>query len=163
MEHTQETTAIIRELKLPVPEGYDRLAQVLFKALDQAASGKGKERHSSGEPFEDQPICVIARWVGVGGTLFQAIKKARESVRLLQLKGPEAAIFELYGAINFLAASIIVLEEMRPVIIKQELFCLTCFNKPCICKSKQFCFCGTELDDRGYCINHGLNTKVLPE
>lgn len=97
--------------KLTPPAGYERLHDILYQAIHQAAYGKGKERHSSGEPFEDQPICVVARWVGIGAQLGQAIKKTRESSRLLNIKGPEAAKFELLGAINWIAAAIILLEE----------------------------------------------------
>lgn len=150
-----------RKIQISVPEGYDTLSQILFRALDQAASGKGKERHSSGEPFEQQPICQISRWVGLGFPLGQAIKKIQESLRLLDIKGPEAAIAELLGAINFTAAAVLVIEERA--ILTRAPFCLECMNRPCICKPQQSCFCGTELDMRGYCPKHGINTKVLPE
>lgn len=90
-----------------VPEGYQALAGVLEDALDQAAYGKGKERHATGEPFDEQPICAITRRVGLGYPLGQAEKKIEESTRL----GTEAAIFELLGAINYLAAAIIVIGE----------------------------------------------------
>jgi hypothetical protein len=44
----------------------------------------------------------------VAGTLFQAVKKTVESSRMT----PDAAIRELYGAINYLSAGIILLEEI---------------------------------------------------
>jgi len=91
---------------------YFSLKRVLEEASEQAISGKGRERHASEEPYEQQKICTITRWVRlspVAGPLFQAIKKAVESSRL----DAEHAIFELQGTINYLAAAIIVLEEER--------------------------------------------------
>jgi hypothetical protein len=54
---------------------------------------------------------VINRWIKdspVAGTLFQAVKKTVESSRMT----PDAAIRELYGAINYLSAGILLLEEI---------------------------------------------------
>jgi hypothetical protein len=79
--------------------------------MEQAAGGKGKERHADGEAFENQKICVINRWIKdspVAGTLFQVVKKTVESSRMT----PGAAIRELYGAINYLSAGILLLEEI---------------------------------------------------
>ena len=86
---------------------YQSLTDVLGEAFLQASSGKGKERHASdGEAFEDQPICEIARRLG-GGALYQAVKKIYESQRL----PGEAGVRELLGAINYIAAEIIVKRE----------------------------------------------------
>jgi hypothetical protein len=93
---------------------YFGLQRVLLDALEQAAGGKGKERHADGEVFENQKICVINRWLAgspIAGPLFQAVKKTVESSRM----APDRAIRELYGAINYLAAGIILLEEMMAV------------------------------------------------
>ena len=90
-----------------VPEGYQALDGVLEDALEQAAYGKGKERHATGEPFHEQPICAITRRLGLAYPLGQAEKKIEESQRLCD----DAAIFELLGAINYLAAAIIVIGE----------------------------------------------------
>lgn len=90
---------------------YAKLEAELQSALEQASKGKGKERHADGEPFEQQKICVIGRWVSgspAAGPLQQAVKKAVESARL----GPEAAIRELDGAINYLCAAKILLREV---------------------------------------------------
>jgi len=90
------------------PDEYQSLRRVLDLALDQAANGKGKERHANeGEPFEKQKICEISRRVGLAFPIGQAIKKAEESVRL----GLDAGIRENLGAINYLAAAVIVMEE----------------------------------------------------
>jgi hypothetical protein len=91
--------------------GYERLAEVLQNALDQAQSGKGKERHACGELFEQQEICQNTRAVGFGYPLGQARKKAKEAKRLLETRGKDAAIAECLGAINYLAAAVIVMDE----------------------------------------------------
>jgi len=84
---------------------YSSLENVLAMALDQASPGKGKERHAEdAEPFEKQQICEITRRVGQGFPLGQAVKKIQESPRLVS----EHRINELLGAINYIAASIIV-------------------------------------------------------
>lgn len=91
---------------------YMSLERVLRGAYKQASKGKGKERHATNEAFESQKICVISRWIQdspVAGVLFQAIKKSVESSRLPS----DRAIRELQGAINYLAAAIILLEEQE--------------------------------------------------
>lgn len=97
-------------MTIEVPPGYESLAAVLGMALEQAAYGKGAERHATdGEPFDRQQICQIPRWQG--NTSFpvgQVCKKALESERLPK----DAAIRELLGAINFAAAAAIVRGEM---------------------------------------------------
>lgn len=91
-----------------VPAEYETLAEVLAGAIEQAAFGKGKERHALGEEyFENQKICEIGRRVGYGYQLGQAIKKAYEAPRL----PGQASVRELHGAINYLAATIILMEE----------------------------------------------------
>ncbi len=90
-----------------IAPGYTSLARVLEQALDQAQHGKGRERHASGEPFDQQPIMTIGAMVGSGYQLGQAIKKLHESQRL----DPAAAKAERLGAINYIAASILALEQ----------------------------------------------------
>ena len=84
---------------------YGRLDGVLARASEQASKGKGAERHSDGQAFEDQPIMWIEREFK-SFQLGQAVKKIHESQRL----GPDAAVRELLGAINYLAAKVIALE-----------------------------------------------------
>lgn len=87
---------------------YTKLHEVLDMAFKQASQGKGKERHATeGEPFERQIICEVCRRVGHGYTWGQAVKKIYEAERLPK----DRAIAELLGAINYLAADIIVLME----------------------------------------------------
>lgn len=94
------------------PNPYGALEDVFNDAHDQASEGKGKERHACGEPFEQQTICQTTRAHGIGFATGQAEKKARESHRLLGMEnGRERAVAELLGAINYLAAAIIVIRE----------------------------------------------------
>ncbi len=86
-------------------DNYAYLGDVLDRALKQASGGKGHERHSCGEPFEEQLMVTIEK-LNVGFSLGQAIKKIVESCRL----EPEAATLERYGAINYIAGKIIETE-----------------------------------------------------
>jgi hypothetical protein len=87
---------------------YLLLWNTLRDAWEQAANGKGKERHQKAdEPFEDQPICAFARRVGLGYPLGQAMKKIDEASRMES----ELAVREILGAINYLAAAVIVIRE----------------------------------------------------
>ena len=90
--------------------GYERLASVLHAAFNQAANGKGKERHArDAEPFHEQVILQGAKRFGHGALLFQAFKKSEESQRLSK----DRAIAELHGAIVYLAAAVIALEDQQ--------------------------------------------------
>ena len=94
----------------PVIEGYECLAEVLAGALDQAQSGKGAQRHGSGLPFDEQPMQKLIDLYGVGFSLGQAGKKMQESQRM----DTDAAIRELYGAIVYIAGTIIAIERKSP-------------------------------------------------
>lgn len=88
---------------------YNSLRAVLDSAFEQAAHGKGRERHANDKPFDEQPILVIARLLDghpAASLLFQAIKKIVESSRL-----GDRATHELQGAIVYIAAAIILMEE----------------------------------------------------
>ena len=98
-----------------VKDGYDSLFRILCQALDQAQQGKGKERHAVNEQFEQQEICLNTRAVGYGYPLGQARKKVRESLRLLENQGVDAAQDELLGAINYIAAAYLVMGELKDV------------------------------------------------
>lgn len=96
------------DLTLQVPDGYEQLRAVLARAVEQASAGKGKERHACGEPFHEQKIVKLTEWTGgTGFAVGQACKKAIESTRLPR----DRAVAELLGAINYLAAAVIVLES----------------------------------------------------
>jgi hypothetical protein len=102
------------DANLEIEPLYESLKHHLDQAYWQAATGKGKDRHANnGQSFEHQDICEINRRIGsFDGCLYQACKKSIESKRILQQKGKEAAIQELYGAINYLAAACIIIDEM---------------------------------------------------
>lgn len=86
-----------------VVPGYELLADVFHRAYNQAAVGKGKERHANGEPFDEQVMQDGARRFGVGALLFQAFKKSEESQRLPLDRG----VNELLGAMVYLAGAVI--------------------------------------------------------
>lgn len=102
-------------MTINAPEGYESLARVLQEALDQAAAGKGKERHANeGEAFEDQQIVQLGEWLGSNHfQLGQAAKKLLESARL----PPDRARREILGAINYAAAAVIQQDRLdaRPI------------------------------------------------
>lgn len=116
---TAETTTedvAIHEVR--VPAGYGKLFRVLMAALDQAAAGKGKERHASdGVAFEGQPMSSINRTLNsVDGFLYQAAKKAQESRRLPSGR----AQAELYGAINYLAGAAIAYDTWAADLLPRQ-------------------------------------------
>ena len=85
--------------------GYEQLAGVLEQAYDQAATGKGKERHANNLPFHDQRIQGISDLIGTErGLAYQAMKKITEG---MDLPTQEAMERELLGAIVYVAAMII--------------------------------------------------------
>lgn len=94
---------------MKIQPGYESLAGVLQRALDQAQSGKGAERHANSLPFHKQPMQTIAGQVGVGFLTGQAIKKTQEGQTLPA--GRDVA--ELLGAINYLAGAVIFMETQR--------------------------------------------------
>mgnify|MGYP003627207435 CR=1 FL=1 len=112
-----EACAALRELiDRPVPvnstptnPAYDSLEVVLKAAFNQAASGKGKERHAgNGLSFTDQPMQTISKLLNTSdGLAFQAIKKVTEAKGMQTFEQKER---ELLGAINYIAG-IIIFEE----------------------------------------------------
>ena len=86
---------------------YATLRDILNEAYDQAAIGKGVERHANGRPWSAQPIAEIGRMVGVGFNLGQAMKKLQEASRM---EG-ETAVHELLGAIVYAASAIMLIRE----------------------------------------------------
>lgn len=90
---------------------YSKLRDILDRAYEQAASGKGKERHANGKPFDKQPIAEIGRMVGTGYNLGQAMKKAQEAQGMASRGDKDKAAHELLGAINYIASAIMLIEE----------------------------------------------------
>ena len=101
-DETYETTATM----------YKPLKDVLKAAYDQAASGKGKDRHANGKVFTEQPIMEIGRMVGMGYQTGQAMKKSQEAGGMVSRGEYGAAKAELLGAINYLAAAYILIDEI---------------------------------------------------
>lgn len=90
---------------------YNGLYSVLIDALDQAAYGKGMERHANNLPFEEQKMQTICDAQGSSkGMAYQAIKKILESEGM----GYQAKKREILGAIVY-AAGIIIWEEKQPI------------------------------------------------
>lgn len=87
--------------------GYEKLADVLRRAYDQAAHGKGRDRHANSRPFHEQPMQDLIRLHGVGFATGQASKKAGEALGLPTL---ERQVAELLGAIVYLSGAVIALE-----------------------------------------------------
>lgn len=110
--------------------GYEKLADVLQRAFEQAAKGKGKERHADGEPFHEQVMQIGARKFGVGSLLFQAFKKSEESQRLPLDRG----VNELLGAIVYLAGAVIAREadkeDAQPYVVPQAAIDVIMGNPP---------------------------------
>lgn len=83
---------------------YHSMAHAFLSAYEQAAIGKGKERHANDLPFEKQRMQSIADGQGhVGGMIYQICKKAEES----EFMEPEKRKHELRGAIVYAAGAII--------------------------------------------------------
>lgn len=87
--------------------GYEDLFNVLALAYDQAARGKGVERHGNGKPFNQQPIMRLAEAFGSGFLLGQASKKLEESTGM----GFGRDVKEIFGAIVYSAAAVMHLEK----------------------------------------------------
>lgn len=84
--------------------GYEQLAAVLQAAFDQAAAGKGAERHANGLPFHEQRMQTISTLLDSdAGMAFQVCKKVTEGMGLPH----EARERELLGAINYIAGMVI--------------------------------------------------------
>jgi len=86
---------------------YETLQNVLDRAYQQAATGKGNERHGNNLCFEQQPMQKLIDIYGVGFAMGQAAKKSQEAMRLPKDK----AVHELLGAINYLAGVVVWLER----------------------------------------------------
>lgn len=101
-------------------KGYESLAGVLQRALDQAQSGKGAERHADGKSFDQQPMQRLCELYGVGFALGQAGKKMQESQRMTHA----AAVRELLGAIVYIAGAVVHMErqQMRPADVVELRF-----------------------------------------
>lgn len=91
-------------------DGFENLRNVFTAAVEQTKSGKGADRHGSGEAFEDQLIVTIGKHLGSNHfELGQAVKKLIESARLAARGEKDKAKSELLGALNYTAAAYMML------------------------------------------------------
>lgn len=100
-------------MEFQVKDGYECVAKVLQRALDQTQSGKGKERHATAEPFEDQKIMHGARFCGLASMSFQVFKKITEAQRQAEGGDYTGAYVNIEGAIIYAVAQFIRTEEME--------------------------------------------------
>lgn len=87
-----------------VPGLYMELAAVLEAAYNQAAYGKGAERHANDDPWTEQPIFKIAEQVGDGFNAGQVIKKVQEAQQMAARGEYAKAQHEVLGAIVYAAS-----------------------------------------------------------
>lgn len=94
---------------MQIEKGYEKLVAVFQAAHDQAAHGKGKERHANGLPFHEQRMQSISKLLdSPDGMAYQVVKKMTEG---LQFEGHQQREKELLGAINYLAGIVIFFRE----------------------------------------------------
>ena len=94
---------------MQVEKGYEKLVAVFQAAHDQAAHGKGKERHANGLPFHEQRMQSISKLLdSPDGMAYQVVKKMTEG---LQFEDRQQREKELLGAINYLAGIVIFFRE----------------------------------------------------
>lgn len=87
-----------------IPDLYQDLAAVLEAAYNQAAYGKGAERHANDDPWTEQPIFKIAEQVGDGFNAGQVIKKVQEAQQMAARGEYAKAQHEVLGAIVYAAS-----------------------------------------------------------
>mgnify|MGYP005965246437 CR=1 FL=1 len=90
-------------------DDYLPLLRTFLGALEQAAYGKGRERHANDLPFVEQPILAVARMLNSDAGLAQQVIKKTNEARGLPTK--HARIKELRGTLVY-AAAMILFEEM---------------------------------------------------
>lgn len=90
-------------------DDYLPLLRTFLGALEQAAYGKGRERHANDLPFTEQPILTMARMLDSDAGLAQQVIKKTIEARTLPTK--QARINELRGTLVY-AAAMILFEEM---------------------------------------------------
>lgn len=94
---------------MQIEKGYEKLVAVFQAAHDQAAHGKGKDRHANNLPFHKQRMQTISQTIGSEyGMVFQVTKKMTEGLQFADHAKREA---ELLGAINYLAGIVIYHRE----------------------------------------------------
>lgn len=96
--------------------GYEQLAAVLSRAYEQAALGKGAERHADNMPFHEQPMQTGSDLLGSdAGLAFQAIKKIREGGQFDEFDRFER---EMLGAIVYISGMVIWRRRQQQRLVK---------------------------------------------
>jgi hypothetical protein len=90
-----------------IDPNYATLVEVLSLAYERSAFGKGRDRHATDNPFEQQPIVTEGSYFGIQPHLYQIRKKALEILRM----DTDAAQRELLDIIVYAAAAVLVLKE----------------------------------------------------
>lgn len=90
-------------------DDYLPLLRTFLGALEQAAYGKGRERHANDLPFIEQPILTMAQMLNSDAGLAQQVIKKTIEARSLPSK--TARINELRGAMVY-AAAMVLFEEL---------------------------------------------------
>ena len=90
-------------------DDYLPLLRTFLGALEQAAYGKGRERHANDLPFVEQPILTMAQMLNSDAGLAQQVIKKTIEARGLPTKN--ARIKELRGAMVY-AAAMVLFEEL---------------------------------------------------
>ena len=106
VEHVSESSSdTIDAVQEPyIPDLYRDLAAVLEAAYNQAAYGKGAERHATDNLWTEQPIFKIAEQVGDGFNAGQVIKKTQEAQQMAARGEYSKAQHEILGAIVYAAS-----------------------------------------------------------
>lgn len=91
-------------------DDYLPLLRTFLGALEQAAYGKGRERHANDLPFIEQPILTMAHMLDSDAGLAQQVIKKTIEARSLPTK--KARVNELRGTLVY-AAAMILFEEMH--------------------------------------------------
>lgn len=100
------------ETERVVAPGYEDLMRILDLALLQAAEGKGKDRHAHDEDWINQRMNRINLQARGGFSAGQALKKTEEALDMSARGEIKEAIFEMLGAINYLASAVLYLEGL---------------------------------------------------
>ena len=97
---------------------YETLASVLQAAYDQAAVGKGAERHARSNPFHEQHMQTISTLLNSDkGMAYQAVKKLTEG---LDFTDPDRRERELLGVIVYVAGLVVWHRERATKQHEQE-------------------------------------------
>jgi len=72
LDSATDAVAMLMKYSHPLYEAFD-------DAVKQATKGKGVRHGGEATPFMEQPIMQVSKHTGVGGLIFQMVKKAQEA------------------------------------------------------------------------------------